>query len=138
MLEDALVKEIVPYVDKELSRAGRAGEPLHRRAIGGQRANAASRVAPSGPVRVGVGFCVGDPVAGEHVSDYVRPPDSPTRRSRIARSIQLRCGTKDRLLDASGASDKSLPAHEIRREYKGTDYESMWPGRRDDHTWPIR
>jgi hypothetical protein len=61
-------------------------------------------------------------------------PDA-AKSNREFKLIQLRCGTKDHLLDARDAFDTFLTAHQIR--HMRTDYESMWPGRRDDHTWPI-
>jgi enterochelin esterase-like enzyme len=138
MLEDALVKEIVPYVDANYRvRAGRENRAIAGLSMGGGQTLRFGLHHPELFASV-IGF-----------SSAIRYPDS-TYQTMFAgliadaaktngefKLIQVHCGTKDHLLDASDNFDKFLTAHQIRHEYKRTDYESMWPGRRDDHTWPI-
>jgi enterochelin esterase family protein len=138
MLENALVKEIVPYVDANYRvRAGRENRAIAGLSMGGGQTLRFGLHHPELFASV-IGF-----------SSAIRYPDSTlqtmfagliadaAKTNREFKLIQLHCGTKDHLLDASDAFDKFLTAHQIRHEYKRTDYESMWPGRRDDHTWPI-
>jgi enterochelin esterase-like enzyme len=59
------------------------------------------------------------------------------KSNQLLKLLMVRCGTKDHLINASDAFTKFLAANNIKHEYVRTDYESMWPGRKDDHTWPI-
>jgi hypothetical protein len=61
----------------------------------------------------------------------------PKKSNQQLKLLMVRCGTKDHLIGASDAFTKFLTGKGIQHEYKRTDYESMWPGRKDDHTWPI-
>ena len=62
---------------------------------------------------------------------------NPEKTNQQMKMVMIFCGTKDHLVDASDAFDKFLTASTITHEYRRTEYESVWPGRRDDHTWPI-
>ena len=62
---------------------------------------------------------------------------NPQQTNQQMKLLMILCGTKDHLVDASDAFDRFLTANGIRHEYQRTEYEPLWPGRRDDHTWPI-
>jgi len=138
LLEEVLIREIIPYVDSHYRvRAGSANRAIAGLSMGGGQT---LRFGLHHPDRFAwvVGF-----------SSAIRYPDEtyrtmfanlvadPAKTNKQFKLIMLRCGTKDHLLDASDAFDRFLTANKVRHEYKRTDYESMWPGRRDDHTWPI-
>jgi S-formylglutathione hydrolase FrmB len=67
-------------------------------------------------------------------ADLIANPEKTNQQMKL---MMIFCGTKDHLLDASDSFDKFLTASKIKHEYRRTEYEPMWPGRRDDHTWPI-
>jgi enterochelin esterase-like enzyme len=62
---------------------------------------------------------------------------NPEKTNQQMKQLMIFCGTKDHLVDASDAFDKFLTASKLTHEYTRTEYEPIWPGRRDDHTWPI-
>jgi enterochelin esterase-like enzyme len=62
---------------------------------------------------------------------------NPKESNQTLRLLMIRCGTKDHLLNASDNFTKFLTEHGIQHKYERTDYEGLWPGRKDDHTWPI-
>ena len=138
LLEQTMLKEIIPFVDAHYRvQADRNNRAIVGLSMGGGQA---------------LRFGLRHPDQFAHVvglSPAIRYPDT-TYRTMFAdlianadktnqqfKLIMLRCGTKDHLLDASDAFDAFLEANKIRHRYARTDYESMWPGRRDDHTWPI-
>ena len=49
----------------------------------------------------------------------------------------VRCGTKDHLIANADAFVQKLAAARVEHTYVRVDYEDRWPGRRNDHTWPI-
>lgn len=51
--------------------------------------------------------------------------------------LMVRCGTKDHLIENVDAFAKKLTDSDVEHTYVRTDYEPRWPGRLDDHTWPI-
>jgi enterochelin esterase family protein len=61
----------------------------------------------------------------------------PARSNSLLKLLMIRCGTVDHLIKNSDTFTKYLTDHGIRHTYVRTDYEKMWPGRKDDHTWPI-
>jgi enterochelin esterase-like enzyme len=61
----------------------------------------------------------------------------PKKSNAALKLLMIRCGTQDHLITNSDRFTEFLKAHDIRFTYARTDYESRWPGRKDDHTWPI-
>ncbi len=138
LLERVLVQEIVPYVDSHYRvMAGRDNRAIMGLSMGG------GQTLRFGLQNVGLFASV------IGLSPAIRYPDAtyktmfsdlvanPQKTNHQIKLLMIFCGTKDHLLDASDAFDRFLTASQISHEYRRTDYESMWPGRRDDHTWPI-
>ncbi len=137
-LQQVLYKEIVPYVDSHYrTLTDRANRAIMGLSMGGGQA-----------LRFGLqNTALFATVIG--LSPAIRYPDdtyrkmfadliaSPEKTNQQMKMLAIFCGTKDHLLNASDAFDKFLTASQIRHEYRRTEYEPMWPGRRDDHTWPI-
>jgi hypothetical protein len=67
-------------------------------------------------------------------SKLIADPAATNARLKL---LMLYCGSKDHLVDASDNFDAFLTANKIEHQYLRTEYEPMWPGRLDDHTWPI-
>lgn len=138
MLEKALVEEIIPYVDANYRvRAGRANRAIAGLSMGGgQSLRFGLRHRDLFASVIGFSAAIRYPEATykSMFSDLIADPAKSNSEFKL---LQLYCGTKDHLLDASDAFDKFLTANKIKHDYKRTEYEAMWPGRRDDHTWPI-
>jgi enterochelin esterase-like enzyme len=62
---------------------------------------------------------------------------NPEKSNAALKLLMIRCGTKDHLITNSDRFTQFLTSHQIKHTYVRTDYESKWPGRKDDHTWPI-
>ncbi len=62
---------------------------------------------------------------------------NPEKTNSLLKLLMIRCGTVDHLIKNSDTFTKYLAGHGIKHTYVRTDYENMWPGRKDDHTWPI-
>lgn len=137
-LEQALVGEIIPYVD---SRYRTLGEPGGRAVVGlSMGGGQALRFGLRHPEKFG--WVVGLSAAIRYPEETYRSMFATLiadagKTNRQYRKILLYCGTKDHLVDASDAFDRFLTANKIAHHYERTEYEPMWPGRRDDHTWPI-
>ncbi len=138
VLQQVLYKEVVPYVDSHYrTLADRTNRAIMGLSMGG------GQTLRFGLQNLGLFASV---VA---LSPAIRYPEetykkmfaeliaNPERTNRQIKRLLIFCGTKDHLLDASDAFDKFLTSNHIVHEYRRTDYEQMWPGRRDDHTWPI-
>jgi enterochelin esterase-like enzyme len=138
LLQQVLYDEIVPYVDANYrTLADRGNRAIMGLSMGGGQA-----------LRFGLqntGLFAS--VVG--LSPAIRYPDetyrkmfaelvaNPEKANQQLKTLLIFCGTKDHLVDASDGFDRFLTASKIRHEYRRTEYEPMWPGRRDDHTWPI-
>ena len=59
------------------------------------------------------------------------------KSNQLLKLLMVRCGTNDHLIDASDTFTKFLTARGVKHEYRRIDYESLWPGRKDDHVWAI-
>ncbi len=66
--------------------------------------------------------------------DLVADPEASNARLKL---LKFYCGTKDHLVNNSDRFHAFLDSHHIAHVFERTDYESKWPGRLDDHTWPI-
>ena len=60
----------------------------------------------------------------------------PARANERLGLLWIRCGTKDHLFGDSEEFTKFLRKHAIEHFYKAVEFESLWPGRLDDHVWP--
>jgi enterochelin esterase-like enzyme len=138
LLQQALYREVVPYVDSHYrTLADRGNRAIMGLSMGG------GQTLRFGLQNTGLFASV------VGLSPAIRYPDdtyrkmfaelvaSPEKTNQQVKLLMIFCGTKDHLVDASDAFDKFLTASGIRHEYRRAEYESMWPGRRDDHTWPI-
>jgi enterochelin esterase-like enzyme len=138
LLQQVLYKEIVPYVDANYrTLADRANRAIMGLSMGGGQtlrfglqntALFASVIGLSPAIRYP------DETYRKMFADLIASPEKTNQQMKL---LMIFCGTKDHLLDASDGFDKFLTASGIKHEYRRTEYESMWPGRRDDHTWPI-
>lgn len=138
LLQRVLYEEIVPYVD------------ANYRTLADRRQRAIMGLSMGGGQALRFGLQNMDLFASViGLSPAIRYPEA-TYREMFAAAIanpgttnerldllMIYCGTMDHLLDASDAFDRFLTAQGIDHEYLRTDYEAMWPGRLDDHTWPI-
>jgi enterochelin esterase-like enzyme len=138
LLQQALYKEIVPYVESNYrTLADRNNRAIMGLSMGGGQA-----------LRFGLqNTALFATVIG--LSPAIRYPEdtyktmfadlvaNPAKTNQHLKMLVIFCGTKDHLVDASDAFDRFLTANTITHEYRRTEYESIWPGRRDDHTWPI-
>jgi enterochelin esterase family protein len=138
VLQQVLYKEIVPYVDSHYrTLTDRGNRAIMGLSMGGGQS-----------LRFGLqntGLFAS--VIG--LSPAIRYPEdtykkmfadliaNPAKTNPQMKMLMLFCGTKDHLVDASDAFDTFLTASKITHEYRRTEYEPLWPGRRDDHTWPI-
>lgn len=137
-LEKVLIEELIPYVDSNY------------RVLGGPENRAIMGLSMGGgqTLRFGLrhldrfGWVIGlSPAIGTSQDEYNRlfgdAVANAEKTNQALKLLMVRCGTKDHLIDASDTFTKYLTAHGIRHQYVRTDYESLWPGRLDDHTWPI-
>ena len=137
-LQQVLYREVVPYVDASY----RTVADRNHRAImglsmgGGQTLRFGLQNLSLFDTVVGLSPAIRYPQATYETMFKELVTDPAASNQRLKRLL-IFCGTKDHLVDASDAFDAWLTAHRITHEYRRTDYESMWPGRRDDHTWPI-
>lgn len=138
LLQQVLYREIVPFVDSHYrTLADRDNRAIMGLSMGGGQALRfglqhtalfASVIGLSPAIRYP------DETYRRMFADLIANPEQTNRQMKM---LTIFCGTKDHLLDASDSFDRFLTASGITHEYRRTDYESMWPGRRNDHTWPI-
>jgi enterochelin esterase-like enzyme len=136
-IEKVLLQEVIPYVDG------------HYRTLTdpGNRAIAGLSMGGGQALRFGlrhldtfawvVGFSPAIFLADSEPAlfdDLVADPASSNAKLKL---LEFYCGTKDHLINNSDRFHAFLDSHHIRHAFERTDYESTWPGRRDDHTWPI-
>lgn len=138
LLQQVLYREVVPYVDANYrTLADRDHRAIMGLSMGGGQA-----------LRFGLqNTALFATVIG--LSPAIRYPEdtyktmfadliaNPEQANRQMKRLMILCGTKDHLVDASDAFDRFLTANRVEHTYLRTEYEPMWPGRRDDHTWPI-
>ena len=138
MLQQALYAEIVPYVDSHYrTLADRNNRAIMGLSMGGgqalrfglQNTNLFASVIGLSPA-----IRYPEETYKKMFADLVANPEKTNLRMKL---LMIFCGTKDHLVDASDNFDRFLTASLIKHEYRRTEYEPMWPGRRDDHTWPI-
>lgn len=136
-IEQVLIKEIVPFVDAHYRTASdRESRAIAGLSMGGGQA-----------LRFGlrnldqfawvVGFSPAIFLAESEValfSDLVANEEQSNKQFKL---LMFFCGTKDHLIANSDRFHAFLNSNHIKHTFERTDYESKWPGRRDDHTWPI-
>jgi enterochelin esterase-like enzyme len=138
VLQQVLYTEIVPYVDSHY----RTLTDRNSRAImglsmgGGQSLRFGLQNTSLFATVIGLSPAIRYPedTYKKMFADLIANPEKTNQQMKM---LMIFCGTKDHLVDASDAFDKFLMASKITHEYRRTEYEPMWPGRRDDHTWPI-
>jgi enterochelin esterase-like enzyme len=138
VLQQVLYKEIVPYVDAHY----RTLTDRNNRAImglsmgGGQSLRFGLQNTGLFATVIGLSPAIRYPedTYKKMFADLIANPEKTNQQMKM---LMIFCGTKDHLVDASDAFDAFLTAGKIKHEYRRTEYEPLWPGRRDDHTWPI-
>jgi enterochelin esterase-like enzyme len=138
LLQQVLYEEIIPYVDANYrTLPDRNNRALMGLSMGGGQALRfglqntalfASVVALSPAIRYA------DGTYRTMFAELIADPETSNSQLRL---LLIFCGTKDHLVDASDNFDAFLTGNKIVHEYRRTEYEPMWPGRLDDHTWPI-
>lgn len=136
-IEQVLIKEIVPYIDAHY----RTATERNSRAIAGLSMGGGQAL------RFGlrnldkfawvIGFSPAIFLADSEQAlfdDFVANPEKSNAQLKL---LKFFCGTKDHLINNSDRFHAFLDSHHIKHTFERTDYESKWPGRRDDHTWPI-
>ena len=138
VLEEVLIKELLPYVNLQYRVVNDRGS----RAImglsmgGGQALRFGLRHLDQFAYVIGLSPAVRYPDS-EYAGMFSALLADAKQSNALLKLLMIRCGTKDHLLDASDAFTRFLASRGIRHEYKRSDYDSLWPGRLDDHTWPI-
>ncbi len=138
VLQQVLYKEIVPYVDSQY----RTLTDRHHRAImglsmgGGQALRFGLQNTGLFAAVIGLSPAIRYP-EGTYRKMFAALIANPEHTNQQMKMLMILCGSKDHLVDASDAFDKFLTASRITHEYRRTEYEPVWPGRLDDHTWPI-
>jgi len=138
LLQQVLYKEIVPYVDANYrTLADRDNRAIMGLSMGGGQALRFGLQNPglfASVIGLSPAIRFPEDTYRKMFADLIANPEKTNQQMK---ALMLFCGTKDHLLDASDAFDRFLTASRINHEYRRTEYEPMWPGRRDDHTWPI-
>lgn len=62
--------------------------------------------------------------------------DPASANGRIS-LLWLRCGTADHLIEENRSFHRFLIGHGIEHYFEAVDYGRLWPGRLDDHVWPV-
>jgi enterochelin esterase family protein len=138
MLQQVLYREVVPHVDAQYrTRADREHRAIMGLSMGGGQAlrfGLQNTALFASVVGLSPAIRYPEDTYRQMFADLIANPEQANRRMKV---LAIYCGTKDHLVDASDAFDRFLTSSRIEHTYQRTDYESMWPGRRDDHTWPI-
>lgn len=138
LLQRVLYEEIVPYVDSHYrTLADRGGRAIMGLSMGGGQTLRFGLQKPSlfaSVIALSPAIRYPDDTYRTMFADVIASPERTNQQMKL---LMIFCGTKDHLVDASDAFDRFLTANRITHEYRRTDYEKTWPGRRDDHTWPI-
>jgi enterochelin esterase family protein len=138
LLQRVLYEEVVPYVDSQYrTLADRNSRAIMGLSMGGGQTLRFGLQKPglfASVVALSPAIRYPDETYRTMFADLIASPERTNQQMKL---LMIFCGTKDHLVDASDAFDKFLTANRITHEYRRTDYEAMWPGRRDDHTWPI-
>jgi enterochelin esterase family protein len=136
-IEQVLMKEIIPYIDAHYrTAADRNSRAIAGLSMGGGQA-----------LRFGlrnldkfawvIGFSPAILLADSELAlfdDFVANEEKSNTQLKL---LMFFCGTKDHLIANSDRFHTFLDSHHIKHTFERTDYEPKWPGRRDDHTWPI-
>ena len=137
-LVQVLVKELIPFVDANYRTiADRTSRAITGLSMGGgQSLRFGLQNVDRFAWVVGLSPAIGNDEAqySKLFSDLIANPDKSNAALKL---LMVRCGTKDHLITGADNFTKFLTARKIKHTYVRTDYEKMWPGRRDDHTWPI-
>jgi enterochelin esterase-like enzyme len=137
-IEQVLVKELIPFVDANY----RTLTDRNSRAIVGLSMGGGQTLRFGLQNMDRFAWVVGLSPAIQYPSEQLAKMfaaliANPKESNQKMKLLMIRCGTKDHLLNASDNFDKFLTERGIQHKYERTDYERLWPGRKDDHTWPI-
>ncbi|MGA2117892.1 MAG: alpha/beta hydrolase-fold protein [Bryobacteraceae bacterium] len=136
-IEQVLLKEIIPYIDAHY----RTATDRNSRAIAGlsMGGGQALRFGLQNLDRFAwvIGFSPAIFLAASEQSLFNDVIANPQKSNEQIKLLIFFCGTKDHLVANSDRFHAFLDSHQIKHTFERTDYESKWPGRRDDHTWPI-
>lgn len=138
LLQRVLYEEVVPYVDANYrTLTDRDNRAIMGLSMGGGQTLRfglqnldlfASVIALSPAIRYP------DETYRKMFAGLIADPAATNKRIHL---LKIYCGTKDHLVDASDNFSAFLKTNGIDYTYLRTDYEKTWPGRLDDHTWPI-
>jgi enterochelin esterase-like enzyme len=139
LIEQNLLQDLIPYVEAYYHvRADRESRAIAGLSMGGGQAltfglkhldvfawigafSAAVRPERDGPYE-------------RTFADLIADPQASNERIKL---LWMRCGDKDHLIEYNEAFTQFLRAHGIHHTYAAVDYEPLWPGRLDDHVWPV-
>lgn len=136
-IEQVLIQEIIPYIDAHYrTAADRNSRAIAGLSMGGGQA-----------LRFGlrnrdefawvIGFSPAIFLADSEPALFDGFIANAEKSNTQPKLLMFFCGTKDHLIANSDRFHAFLDSHHIKHTFERTDYESKWPGRRDDHTWPI-
>lgn len=137
LLEQVLVKELIPFIDAGYRTVAERGS----RAIaglsmgGGQALRFGLRNRDQFAWVIGLSPAI--LLAPVETALFDSLIADPTKSNAGLKLLMVRCGTKDHLITNADRFTAFLKEHQIRHTYVRSDYEARWPGRKDDHTWPI-
>jgi enterochelin esterase family protein len=136
-IEQVLLQEIIPYIDAHY----RTAPDRNSRAIAGlsMGGGQALRFGLRNPDKFAwvIGFSPAIFLADSEQALFDKFVADPEKSNAQLKLLMFFCGTKDHLIANSDRFHAFLDSHHIQHTFQRTDYESKWPGRRDDHTWPI-
>jgi enterochelin esterase family protein len=136
-IEQVLLKEVIPFVDANYrTLTDKANRAIAGLSMGGGQAMRFGLRNPDQFAYV-IGFSPAILLADSEFrlfDDFIKDPAKSNKDFKL---IMFFCGTKDHLLANSDRWSKFLTDNKIKFEYARTEYEPKWPGRLDDHTWPI-
>lgn len=137
LIEEVLLKEVIPFIDTNY----RTVTDANSRAIAGLSMGGGQAL------RFGlrnldkfawvIGFSPAIFLADSETALFDGFVANPAKSNAALKLLKIYCGTSDHLIANSDRFAQYLTQHNIKFTFARTDYDSKWPGRRDDHTWPI-
>ena len=139
LIEQDLLQDMIPTIEARYhARTDREGRAIAGLSMGGGQAltfglrhldlfawiggfSAAVRPERDGPYE-------------QTFAGLIADPEATNEQIRL---LWMRCGEADRLVKYNEALAQFLRAHGIRHTYTAVDYDPLWPGRLDDHVWPV-
>jgi enterochelin esterase-like enzyme len=139
LIEQDLLYELIPYVEAGYRvRTDREGRAIAGLSMGGGQAlNFGLRhletFAWIGAFSAAI-FANRDGPYERTFAGLIADPRATNEQIKL---LWMRCGEADRLIERNEAFAQFLRAHGIHHTYAAVDYGPLWPGRLDDHVWPV-